>query len=253
MSRFVKGWLPDLPDHRDYEFSGKCALNSLPSSVDLRPHDSPIYDQGRLGSCTGNAIGGMFQFVNKKDAGQDFIPSRLFIYYGERKIEHTIYRDSGAHLRNGMKVIAKSGVCDEAVWPYDISKFTEKPSDVAFTEALEHQAVTYMRIVHSLTAMKQCLADGYPFVFGFTVYESFETDVVSSTGVMPMPTKSESMLGGHAVMAVGYDDAKKVLIVRNSWGSEWGDKGYFYMPYAYVQNRNLTNDFWTLRKVELVK
>lgn len=254
MFEFIKGWLPDLPDQRDYEFDGVCALNALPPSVDLRPNDNPVYNQGSLGSCTGNAIGGMFQFVNKKDAGIDFVPSRLFIYYGERAIEGSIKRDAGAYIRDGMKVIAKKGVCTEVTWPYDITKFTNKPSTEAFKEALNHQAITYQRIRDALPNMKQCLADGYPFVFGFTVYESFHSwSDVGKTGVMTMPAKTEKVLGGHAVMAVGYDDEKQVVIVRNSWGTGWGDKGYFYMPYAYIQNRNLTDDFWTLRKVELIK
>lgn len=253
MSNFVPGWLPDLPDHRDFEFTGLCALTALPPSVDLRPQDSPIYNQGQLGSCTGNAIGGMFQFVNRKDAGKDFNPSRLFIYYGERKIEGTVNRDSGAYIRDGMKVINKKGVCTEVTWPYDISKFKIKPTTAAFNEALNHQAIVYQRINNTLSSMKQCLADGYPFVFGFTVYESFETAEVAKTGNMPMPAKSERALGGHAIMAVGYDDERQVFIIRNSWGTGWGDKGYFYMPYAYIQNDNLCNDFWTLRQVELVK
>lgn len=251
MFDFKLGWIPDLPDFRDLFFEGKTSLASLPPVVDLRANDAPIYNQGQLSSCTGNAIGAMFQYVNKKDAGKDFIPSRLFIYYGERAIEGTINKDGGAYIRNGMKVIAKKGVCKEDTWPYDVAKVKAKPSAQAFKEALDHQAIQYQRLSENLDNMKQCLADGYPFVFGFTIYDSFLTDEVVKTGIMKMPEKTEKCVGGHAITAVGYDDTKRILIIRNSWGTGWGDKGYFYMPYDYVLNNNLVADFWTLRKVEL--
>lgn len=246
------GWLPDLPDFRDHIFAGATAPENLPIKVDLRVSDSPVYSQGNLKSCTGNAIGAMFQFINRKAGGKDFIPSRLFIYYGERKIENAVKRDQGAYLRNGMKVIAKQGVCKEDTWPYDVTKWANKPTKAAFTEALNHQAIEYKRIENNITTMKQCLADGYPFVFGFMIYESFQTDAVRKTGIMPMPARTEKALGGHAVMAIGYDDTKQVFILRNSWSAWWGDKGYFYMPYDYIRNDNLCNDFWTLRKVEQI-
>lgn len=245
------GWRPDLPDIRDYKFSGRIDAAALPTSVDLRANDSSIYDQGNLGSCTGNSIAGMFQFVNRKDSNVDFIPSRLFIYYNERLLEHTVRQDSGAYIRDGMKTLSKKGVCKETTWPYIIEKFTRRPTKASFTEALNHQAIIYQRLDGSLNSIKQCLADGYPFVFGFTVYESFESNTVARTGVMPMPTPTDRSLGGHAVMAIGYDDSKNWIIVRNSWGEHWGDKGYFYMPYDYITNANLCDDFWTLRKVEV--
>lgn len=245
------GWLPDLPDFRDYVFSGLTAPAALPAVVDLRNQDVPIYDQGRLGSCTGNAIASMFQFVNRKTNNVDFIPSRLFIYYNERKKMGTVNRDSGAYLRDGMKSIAKKGVCKETpTWPYDVTKFKQKPPKDAYTEALNYQAIEYQRITSNVTSMKQCLADGYPFVFGFTMYESFHSDEVRKTGIMKMPARTEKSKGGHAVMAIGYDDSKKTMIVRNSWGTWWGDKGYFYMPYEYIDNSNFADDFWTLRTVE---
>jgi hypothetical protein len=245
------GWLPDLPDFRDYVFSGTTAVANLPPIVDLRANDAPIYNQGSLGSCTGNSIAGMFQFVNKKTAGQDFIPSRLFIYYNERKIMGTVNKDSGAYIRDGIKSIAKKGVCKEITWPYDVTKFKNKPVEAAFAEALNHQAIQYQRIDDTINSMKQCIADGFPFVFGFSMYESFISEPVTKTGIVPMPNKSEKSLGGHAVMAIGYDEDKNHFIIRNSWGTGWGDKGYFYMPYDYMKNGNLADDFWTLRKVEV--
>ena len=245
------GWLPDLPDFRDHIFKAQIASTELPSVVDLRAEDAPIYDQENLNSCTANSIAGMFQFINRKNGGIDFLPSRLFIYYNERDYENSIIQDSGAFLRDGMKSIKKQGVCKEPTWPYNIFKYAVKPSKEAYTEALDHQAILYQRLNIDLTVMKQCLADGYPFVFGFSVYESFESTAVEETGILPMPTETENMLGGHAVMAIGYDDTKKVVIVRNSFGTDWGDKGYFYMPYDYIQNSDLCDDFWTLNQVEI--
>ena len=244
------GWIPDTADSRDFAFTG--TLKALPPKVDLRPLDSPIYDQGSLGSCTSNAVGAMFQFVNRKMNGVDFNPSRLFIYYNVRLMRNRVNFDSGAAIRDGMKVIKNNGVCYEALWPYVIADFKLKPSAAAYAEALKHQSIKYMRIPRSLTKMKQCLAEGYPFVFGFTIYESFRTEPVNRDGLMPVPAKTEKALGGHAVMAVGYNDEKRCFIIRNSWGTWWGDEGYFYMPYEIITSgRLMSSDFWTLRTVEL--
>jgi C1A family cysteine protease len=153
-------------------------------------------------------------------------------------------------LRDGIKTIAKQGVCDEEIWPYIIRKFATKPPVKCYKEALNNQALEYMRLTHNLQEMQRCLADGYPFVFGFTVYESFMYDRVAINGHVPFPKRSERVIGGHAVMAVGYNDDKKWFILRNSWGESWGMQGYFTMPYSYVTNTDLTDDFWTIRLVE---
>jgi C1A family cysteine protease len=137
-------------------------------------------------------------------------------------------------------------VCPEKKWPYVISAFTKKPSAACYTAAKKHTIRTYHRIA-SLGDMRACLAEGYPFVFGFSVYESFESTKVAQSGVLNMPKPEERQLGGHAVCAVGYDDKAKRLLVRNSWGPAWGKKGYFTMPYDYVANRDLSDDFWTVR------
>ena len=245
------GWIPDLPDMRDHMYAApQPTMLSLPAKVDLRPTCPPVYDQGALGSCTGNAIAGAIQFDRAKQAAKpDFVPSRLFIYYNERVIEHTVAQDSGAMIRDGIKSVSKLGVCPEPEWPYDISKFAAKPPATAFKDALKYKAVSYTRLVQTAAQMKGCLASGYPFVFGFTVYESFESEEVAKTGVVPMPQASEKVLGGHAVLAVGYDDTTQRFIVRNSWGTGWGMKGYFTIPYAYVTDNNLADDLWTVRLV----
>lgn len=254
MTRNVKkyGWLPDIPDHRDFVYATPAAvMRALPSKVDLRRKCPSVYDQGALGSCTANAIGGAHQFEQmRKDAAGAFVPSRLFIYYNERVMIGTVNEDSGAMLRDGMKSVAKQGVCPEREWPYVISRFRSRPSRPCYVSAMEHQVLSYRRVAQNLSQMKGCLAAGYPFVFGFAVYESFEETSVARTGKVPMPGRNESMLGGHAVLAVGYDDSTQSFIVRNSWGSRWGKAGYCFMPYAYLVDDDLAADFWTIRIVE---
>ncbi len=149
-----------------------------------------------------------------------------------------------------LKTVHHDGVCPETAWPYNINAFAKKPLAVCYSGALKHQVLTYQRVTRSLSQFKGCLADGYPFVFGFTVYDSFEGTQVAKTGKLNMPKKTESVVGGHAVMAVGYNDTAKRFIIRNSWGPQWGLKGYFTMPYEYLLDGNLSDDFWTIRLVE---
>jgi C1A family cysteine protease len=251
MSRF--GWTPDLPDHRDhvYALPPHIGVRKLPASVDLRRNCPPVYDQGELGSCTANAIGAVMQFIHKKQGERAFMPSRLGIYYLERKMEGSINSDCGAMLRDGIKVVNHFGIWPEKMQPYDISKFRKAPSRECLEVGQAHQAIAYQRIDHtSLSLMKGRLASGFPFVFGFSVYEAFEGPEVARTGILKMPTKKEGFLGGHAVVAVGYSNAKKALLVRNSWGSDWGLKGYFWMPYKYATDPDLADDFWAVTVVE---
>lgn len=245
------GWLPDLPDHRDHLYAAPVAnLRALPAKSDLRPQCPAVYDQGQLGSCTANAIAGAVEFdLMKEHAKEIFVPSRLFIYYNERVMEGTVNSDSGAMIRDGIKSVAKQGDAPETDWPYDIAKFADKPPKPVYTEAKQHRAVQYQRLVQDLNQMKGCLASKFPFVFGFTVYQSFESPEVAKTGQVPMPMSNEPELGGHAVLAVGYDDAEQRFIVRNSWGAKWGMAGYFTMPYAYLTQSSLSDDFWTIRVV----
>ncbi len=260
--KYKYNWKPDLPDQRDFLFLTRAQLPlKFPNAIDLRPSCSAIEDQGRIGSCTGNALSGALEFLELKQLktqtyeddtivyspGKYKEISRLFIYYNERILLGNVNEDSGATLRDGIKSLVRWGACEEKLWGYQLSNVFKKPSPKAYTQAKSHCISSYLRL-QSFAEMKQCLALGFPFVFGFAVYESFELPQVANTGIVSMPNLSERLLGGHAVMAVGYHDEKKHFIVRNSWGENWGKSGYFFMPYEYLENPMLCKDFWTLRK-----
>ncbi len=245
--KFGYGWSPDLPDRRDILYSAVYALPpTLPPRIDLRPQCSPVENQGALGSCTGNALTGALEFLEIRDKVHFVDLSRLFIYYNERVIENTVKSDAGARLRDGIKTLAKQGVCSEKTWPYRISRFSVKPPAASYKEAAQHQITSYQRL-RTVDEMRACLAGGFPFVFGFTVYESFESQAVAKSGVVSMPQAGERVVGGHAVLGVGYDDAEKRFVVRNSWGAGWGEQGYFTIPYDYLADWQLASDFWTVR------
>jgi C1A family cysteine protease len=261
------GYIPDLPDIRDHTFSitkPELIGQPLPTAVDLRKEQAmqfPILDQGQLGSCTANAIAAAMAYATSKQGktnishiipGADpyFLASRLFIYYNEREMENTINTDAGAMIRDGIKSVNQLGACREGLWPYNIQQFTQKPVPLAYDEAQKYQALQYRRLNNQeITQLKGCIAQGFPFVFGFAVYQSFYK-ISPTNAVMPMPPRSDKLLGGHAVLAVGYDDHKQLFTIRNSWGDKWGDKGYFYMPYKYITNHNLCDDFWTITLME---
>ena len=203
------------------------------------------------GNCTANAIAAALEFDQmKENLTPIFVPSRLFIYYNERAMEGTTSSDSGAQIRDGIKTVSAQGACTESEWPYDITKFAVQPPANCYQDGPQNRALAYQRVSHSLDLMRSCLASGFPFVFGMTVYESFESPAVAQSGQVPMPAPNEQSVGGHAVLAVGYDDAQQVFLVRNSWGSSWGMQGYFSLPYAYLSNSNLTDDLWTIRMVQ---
>jgi C1A family cysteine protease len=265
------GWRPDVPDHRDFLYGAPPrTLLALPDHVDLRAAKPallpPVYDQGRIGSCTANAIAAAVQFDRKKSGeAPDFVPSRLFIYYNERAIEHDVGFDKGAQIRDGIKSIVKQGVCPETMWTYDDTpadpdteqfgpgvKAGEKPTAACYAEAKRFEALAYLRVAQNLQQLSGCLAEGYPFVFGITVYRSFWDAKGVPQVTTPLPTQAERAgqpVGGHAILGVGYDNHKDVVICRNSWGAENQDHGYFYLPYAYVTDATLASDFWTVRRM----
>jgi len=244
------GWIKDSRDYRDYLYKKLWnPLKAFPEKVDLRRYCSRVEDQRELGSCTANALAGALEYLCIRDGVPYVDFSRLFIYYCEREMEGTVNEDAGAQIRDGIKVLAKYGACPETLWPYDVSRFARRPPCECF-DAAQNYRITSYHSIGSLQGIKESLMEGYPVVFGFAVYEKFESDEVARTGILNMPGISEREAGGHAVVAVGYDDGAGRLIVRNSWGENWGMKGYFTMPYEYITNRNLSDDFWTIIKGE---
>lgn len=259
---YALGWRPDIPDHRDHRFAAPTAprpvkTSLVPSTADER-HSGftpPIYDQGNLGSCTGNATAAMFQYVAKREKlpDADRVPSRLMAYYLARELEGTVAVDAGAELRDVIKAVCTTGVCFEDGddgWAYDPANFATRPPQKCFDAARANRGVDYQRVDRNLDHMRACLAEGFPFVFGFTVFQSFMSALMESTGRATMPLAGENNSGGHAVAAWGYNDADHVFLIRNSWGRGWGPfRGYFLMPYDYLLDDGLSDDFWTIRSV----
>ncbi|MDR3566043.1 MAG: C1 family peptidase [Negativicutes bacterium] len=247
LARRVYRLKPDLRDLRDHIFRATAFMHpmELPLSIDLRAQCSPVVDQGTLGSCTANAIvSGLREYLLLQAKLPWVALSRLFLYYEERLLEGTVDEDSGAYIRDGMKVLQTIGVCPESEDLYDIGKFTEPPSALAIADAKQYKISQYHRVT-DLTMLKTALAEKQPVVVGIKVYQSFESQAAAETGIIPLPnTTTEELLGGHAVLAVGYDDAKQWIIIRNSWGTSWGDKGYCYLPYQYW-SAGLVTDMWT--------
>jgi len=260
------GWKPDFPDHRDQFFSAPGGvMQALPAAYDLTVEDPainfPIYDQGQLGSCTTNALAAAVQYDRlKSDENPPFVPSRLFLYYNERLIESTVPNDSGAYLRDGAKSLNQTGICPEADWPYvatpalyDGGPFpvgsapATQPPQSAYDDAANYTVTSYQALQQTLSQLQGAIVAGFPFVFGFTVYNSW-TDTVPT--VVPLPSAVDTVTGGHAVLVVGYDNSTSLFKFRNSWGPNVGDAGYFYIPYSYVTNPDLSNDFWVINAVK---
>jgi C1A family cysteine protease len=209
-----------------------------------------IRDQGDLSSCTSFSIGTMLNFIRMKQREKpEFVPSALFIYYNERLYENSVNEDGGAYIRTGIKVVNKIGFAPDNLWPYDVKAWKKKPPKAAYDAATQYKSVSYYRLNgQDISELKTCLASGYPFVFGFSVFNSIET--ADKTGVIPMPGKDDEQDGGHAICCCGYDDAKKLFLLHNSWGVDVGDQGYYYLPYEYMTNPGMSDDFWTIRQTK---
>lgn len=261
------GWLPDLPDHRDWHPETKEIKDmmkdrplktiDLPSSVDLRYWCSPVEDQGNLGSCTANACIGLVEYYEIRKFGRFIDASRLFLYKTTRKLLG-LTGDTGAFIRTTIKALRLFGVPPEKFYPYVIEEFDAEPPAFCYAFAANYQTISYFRLdtpgkssSDLLELIKATLAHQYPLAFGFTVYDSIYKPEVRKTGDIPYPEPWERAIGGHAVMAVGYDDEREVIKIRNSWGEEWGDEGYGTLPYAYVEN-GLARDFWCILQQEWV-
>jgi len=249
------GWKRDLPDHRDLLYGAVHHATAVvePPSVNLKPKLALVFDQGDLGSCTANSTMWMWQFVHGAPPG-DTCWSRMFTYIESLIAEGSYPQDAGAELRDVIKVMSVKGIPPEKDFPYIVSTFPHKPSRHAIQDAANDKVISYSRLATRADFLN-CLASGFPFVFGFTVYESFESQAVASTGIVPMPKPTDQVLGGHAVCCIGYDQnfngtGQLYYLVQNSWGLDWGvkaDPGCFWMPATYLENPNLASDYWTVR------
>lgn len=261
MTKRKYNWKPDLPNINDllYRVHFPEVNQTFAPAIDLRPECSPVVNQGQIGSCTGNAIAGGVEYLELGELrqkhgpdyfGPEFQPvSRLFIYWNERAMEGDPHQDNGAMITDGITSIQQWGVCREFDWAYDPAKLFMCPRPSAYGQAAKHKNITAYRLDNwDINQLKACLNDGFPFVFGISVYSSFESYQATTTGMIPLPQMGDQFLGGHALLCVGYDDAKGCFIVKNSWGEWWGDRGYCYIPYAYLINTNLAADFWTIRR-----
>lgn len=244
MKKYNFGWIRDLPDYRDYKYSLIQPKISLPKKIDLRNTCSKVENQENIGSCVGNAIVGGLEYLEYKNHTNFYDISRLFIYYNARLIEGNAQEDTGTTIRSGIKSLVRWGYCSEEVCQYITKNFNKKPSRIAYKEAKRHIITSYHKILN-LNEMLKCLAEGYPVIFGIMVYDGLMTEEVSKSGIINMPKPDESPAGGHAILAVGYDKEKQIIIFRNSWGM-WGDNGYGTLPFLYIEQ--LADDMWTIRK-----
>ena len=248
--RHGTGQLPDAPDPSDGIYRpAPATLRALPPATDLRPFCPEPYDQGQLGSAVAQAVAAGLEFSRRRQGVDVFTPSRLFIYYIAREAAGQQDSDSGTTFRDALQAVNRYGVPPEAEWPYIRNKFAQRPSRSAYRAASRHAAIAYKRVAGRLDQLKACLAEGYPILLGFPVYNSIWDPEVAKTGRVPIPSESDQWIGGHAVMMVGYDDAEQAFIVQNSWGSGWGQDGRFFLPYDYVSRCAKDSDFWTVRSV----
>jgi len=220
-----------------------------PERVDLRG-GAPIYNQRSLNSCSANAIAAAIRFDHLRAGRRDVLsPSRLFLYYNERSMEGLVPKNVPVSLRDGYKSLARVGICAEEHWPYRVRHFAKQPPRECYDHAAEHRAISYMRLKGDLRPIRDCLAEGYPFTCGISVYSSFEAEHVKRTGSVSMPRRGDKLLGGHAVLVVGYDDRARHVIVQNSWGREWGANGYCFLPYDFILDDDHAWDLWTVRRM----
>jgi C1A family cysteine protease len=241
------GWIPDKVDSRDILYSTAYkAPREYPDVISVRVSCPPVYSQGSLSSCVGNAVAAGVDFAHLIQGLGYYNPSRLFIYYNARKLEGTQDQDIGCTIRDAIKSVVQQGVCSEIDWPYIISNVNMEPTLFCYNNAMNEQVISYQRLGYIETEFERCLYEGYPFTIGARIFENFPME--TSTGIIPMP--EGEIIGGHAMLIVGYNKLERMFTIRNSWGENWGDGGYGYIPFDYVLNNGWSGDFWTIRTVE---
>lgn len=255
MLNYKLGWVPDKYDPRDLKFTRETLLPIKTVYLSTKYKLPPVYDQGQLGSCTANALAGLvhYDLLNHNDQNKQsiFRPSRLFIYYFERALEGTISTDSGAEIRDGIKVLSSKGAPSEDLWPYDIDLFAVEPPTQSITQALKYEAITYENIDNTnKQLLVNALLEGFPIAFGIVVYNSFISEQVAGNGIVPMPAPGEPIAGGHAMIIVGYSTEYDSFIVRNSWGTDWGQNGYCRIPADYICSSRYSSDFWVVNLIK---
>jgi Papain family cysteine protease len=256
-ARRVSGYKFAAPRPGAKKYGGERLGNrALPPKVDLRPHLTTIETQGETNSCVANAVAGAYEYLVKRYLDKDaYDVSRLFIYYNARAIEGGDIEDSGSVIAYTIEGLQKHGACSEETWPFDVEAVNEEPCAEAYEEAKHFVVEDTENVPTDLEAWKSCLAEGYPIVFGILLYKSFDAQL--QKGLVPMPTDKEAARGahgGHAMLCVGYSDADKVFIVRNSWGADWGDNGYCYIPYRYlISEKHNGGDSWIIRRLEALE
>ena len=241
------GWRRPTTPHRGVRLALSAAdLDGLPAAADLREAMPEVYDQGPLGSCTGQAVGGGLAYLSRR-VGVDVAPSRLALYFDGRAARGHVLEDDGAVLVDVVSAASIRGFAGEDLWPYEVERFAASPSAAYRERALHTRLVNVEALAHDLGSLLATLAAGYPIVFGVEVFESFER--VDTGGVVPMPERDERELGGHAMLAVGYDRESGHFLVRNSWGEDWGARGYCWMPFDYLLDPTLCGEAFALRAV----
>lgn len=245
------GWKPQAPDRRDLRFlPPRRVLESLPPLVDWREKMGPVLDQGPIGSCGPNSVASIIMFDQQKQGMAVDVPSRLAIYWLTRQLMGTINEDSGVDNRTMLRALNQYGQCSEKLWRYIPDEFRTKPTAAALEASALGKVTNYAAVRQDLDIMRGTLASDWVFLFGFTVYESFESQEVARTGRVPLPHPGERSVGGHDIVLVGYDDATQEFLFKNSWNG-WGvnGTGYGRMPYAYATDPNLASDFWVINAI----
>jgi C1A family cysteine protease len=248
--RFKSGWKPDIPDHRDVYRIHKPQINPLTGDLRKTGFLPSIWNQGELGSCVAHSTLAAYVYCLGLQGILEFMPSRLMAYYNARVKENSVNEDNGCQIRTAVKELNNLGVCHEDLWPYKIRKFSKKPDDNCYYQANKEKVLQYSRVGQTENEIESCITNGYPVCVGITLYDSFESDEVAKNGIISLPGLKENCIGGHAVLIVGYDHVKRMFILRNSWDVDWGEVGYFYVPYDYILNANLADDFWILQMIE---